>query len=118
MKSLCVSIETAKELKAAGWMKPTELSWYTDGTRIRIRPSGLSGIQTLVEDENPAPTAEEILRELPKDLEDKAMLVRYFPNAWRVSFGLGEGTLVDFGEYTLSEAAAQMWLWCKKEGRQ
>lgn len=75
MKSLCVSLETAKALKAAGWTKPTAFvyAWpiipaphisEADNWELVATVAGWEIKDTILA----APTAEEILRELPEEI--------------------------------------------------
>ena len=117
IESIVVSLDTAKKLKAAGWDKPTAFYW-----------SDLTGIGNLLdarymggkpfESDMPAPTAEEILRELPQYVKHTRLFIFPFakPRCWAMvygSAGLGK-RFVEYRRDSLAEAAAQMWLWCKK----
>lgn len=114
MKSLCVSLETAKALKVAGWTKDTCLAYGKNGEMLEP-PFGWSADMDLA---FPAPTAEEVLRELPrgffvtKEIND---IWRIFYNEWEDGFGNDVPDPTQTNE-SLSEAAAQMWLWCVENG--
>jgi len=115
MKTLCVSLETAKALKAAGWTKPTVFAyrmldgeWKLDYFHELFAGEKLS-----------APTAEEVLRELPEKIDLKEwrrdlqfLFIAPEKGKWEVSYG----EFKKFRDKSLSEAAAQMWLWCVSEG--
>lgn len=115
MKTLCVSLETAKKLKAAGWTKPTEFIYEDLGHRQQLR---LGSIKMNTGDFY-APTAEEVLRELPEkiDLNEWRRDLQFIfispeKGKWEVSYG----QFKKFKNKSLSEAAALMWLWCVEQG--
>jgi hypothetical protein len=115
MKNLCVSLETAKALKAAGWTEDTCLAYGKNGYMLEP-PFGWSADMDLA---FPAPTAEEVLRELPEKIDLKEwrrdlqfLFIAPEKGKWEVSYG----EFKKFRDKSLSEAAAQMWLWCVSEG--
>lgn len=121
MKTLCISLETAKRLKAAGWKKPTAFVYFDSMLHSKceqwnLLPSDTDKFRGDTQEDCYAPTAEEVLRELPEAINGKCLLIRRFNNTWRVSYGLGECAETEWGEESLSEAAAQMWLWCVEQG--
>jgi len=118
---LVVSLDTAKKLKAAGWIKPTAHCWSMSNIsngEYRVYVSA-----HLANDIN-APTAEEILVELPIQRIDDGdtpleLAISRCRTYWYVAYLVSEEVApyeTEFHDVSLSEAAAQMWLWCKKEG--
>jgi len=61
-ETICVSLETAKKLKEAGWDKETVFVWVDDPTGAFIHRCGVGGYP-----DYPAPTASEI--PIDKDCE-------------------------------------------------
>lgn len=57
-----VSLEMAKKLKAAGWEKETEHIWLRTGNKYEI----VAVPDYFYSEEFPAPTAGELLREMPR----------------------------------------------------
>lgn len=125
MKTLCVSLETAKKLKAAGWTKPTEFAWIHNprGENWSIGNAKTFNAAEILEWYY-TPTAEEILRELPIELTDDAetpleLVVVRDRTYWYVGYAVSEEVTPFSEEYhdkSLSEAAAQMWIWCVERG--
>lgn len=123
MKTLCVSLDTAKALKAAGWTKPTAFYWSESPLLMSSKDLGGKPFPS----DCPAPTAEEVLRELPlfidakkfdgrREREERFTLLckpdevmyqclRPLQCLWAVE-RIGR----------LSEAAAQMYIWCVEQG--
>ena len=122
MKTLCVSLDTAKALKAAGWTKPTHFQWLIKNNGSQ--PDQIVDFHTDHHSENhytyfPCPTAEEVLRELPEkiDLNEWRRDLQFIfispeKGKWEVSYG----QFKKFKNKSLSEAAAQIWLWCVEQG--
>ena len=128
MKTLCVSLETAKKLKTAGWKKPTALAWVKHSPWFlaenkelpewELVPVSIFDIRGY-EESYYAPTAEEVLRELPEkiDLNEWRRDLQFIfispeKGKWEVSYG----QFKKFKNKSLAEAAAQMWLWCVEQG--
>lgn len=117
---LVVSLGTAKKMKAAGWTKPTVFAWVcSDGhwiveaTKNIIKPPETHLI--------PACTAEEILVELPphfiyKGIQYFIQLWKWRTDIWQICYRRCEENCVSIQHKSLSEAAAQMWLWCVDKG--
>jgi len=111
MRSICVSLETAKALKAAGWSKPTAFVYEDLGHRQQLR---LGAIKMNYGDCY-APTAEEVLRELPfgwkaGQYKCAGHYVKY-PASHRHIHSHTEHNCHSGGA-ELAESAAQMWIWC------
>lgn len=119
MKSICVSLETAKKLKEAGWNKQTVFIF--SGSQEIQMVNKIGG--ALFHDDIYAPTAEEILRELKatsEALKKLWWLVGDYDEIgiiFRIQYEIyDEHKPCVFINKSLSEAAAQMWLWCKENG--
>ena len=112
IESIVVSREMGEKLKAAGWTKPTHYKWRTTDNMLCIACDECISC--------PAPTAEEILAELP----DKTFPLKlYAGNIVMKCFHTRGKWVVRFTAdghecraKALSEAAAQMWLWCVEKG--
>ena len=116
-ESICVSLETAKKLKEAGWDKETVFYWYEGDL------SGDGELWSVLEMEDvnedfaryPAPTASEI--ELPTGCKLRREVIR-----GRV---VGDRISTDFYEYVMNnvghsaatevEAKAQKWIYLKEK---
>lgn len=125
-----VSVDTARQLKAAGFPQETEFWWINtshrvtaDGKRINYYnrlgyKTDLDHLASLHED-LAAPIAEEILQTLPgafgRDnsihiptfIKDDAIYMAFFTS------DDSSDTLPSFREHTLAEALAQMWLFMR-----
>lgn len=120
--NLVVSLETAKKLKAAGWSKPTAFVQVKHSNKIYELRAHSTSMDTYKVPYLPAPTAEEILRELPESIKikRKPLWLSIHKDADIVGFFLSylSGDNVDMvvmpSNKSLSEAAAQMWIWCKE----
>lgn len=98
MKNYCVDLEIAKELKDNGFPQNSYFWW--NKTRCSIT----------------APTSDEILKELPKEIKTKR-------DCYRIDIGYDIvkkvwycGICEFFEDKKLSNALAKMWLYLKKEG--
>jgi hypothetical protein len=122
MKTLCVSLETAKALKTKGWNKPTEFGWFKwayhehdlgyFNTIAVAEKLGWEGWECLF-----APTAEEVLRELPYKLNGKEYgeflyIELWATGVWQIQYRVSARPIKTTSNKSLSEAAAQMWIWC------
>lgn len=109
---LVVSLDTAKKLKEKGWTKPTVHCWSMSNISNGEYRVYLSA--HLANDIN-APTAEEILRELPDYIHDDDGKIQWlYINRYDNEYHVGYQYIQDFCHKSLSEAAAQMWIWCKE----
>lgn len=121
LKELVVSLETANKLKKAGWNKPTVYVWSVDGRGVFPFPYVING-----EYGYSAPTADELLQELPASIPPINMKKGDYYTLSIIKsgirYGIGykrKGKIIngDLRRYkSLSEAAASMWLWLEKEG--
>ncbi len=139
MTNITVSLSTAKRLRDAGWVQiPSYFYWATNIEDNSTR--WVFGMWDSQDDESheyvAAPTAEEILRELPWEYEDDEYEYEdghdrcHPPNAyisntlylevgrnsedeWRVSYNCPAGGYNKFGD-TLANAAAEMWIYLKE----
>ena len=120
MKTLCVSLETAKALRARGWTKPTAFYWDSEERDILVMGEG----SALVWDNDVfMPTAEEVLRELPPFIDaikfdgkrERMERFNLLCRAEEVMYQCLRPLLCLWAVERigrLSEAAAQMWIWC------
>lgn len=129
-----VSLEIAKALKDAGFRQDTAFHWYGGGayrTELCYGMLKVGGIAMEILDKDmfnyAAPTTDELLDELPKEVNRESMCYHL-----RIAFGNDYGNNVFYLGYeedeeyyldcpltenkSLSEALAQMYLWLKKEG--
>lgn len=124
MKDLVVSLETAEKLKAAGWKKRTYFRWLIKNNGS-LEPQ-IVDFHTLECSEKhytyfPCPTFEEVFRELPHGVSGfyaaKQSSEKYLVTSseWDDGFG-GDIEPPSSENKSLSEAAAQMWLWCVENG--
>lgn len=127
MNSICVSVDTAKKLKEAGWTKLTKIVSIATQKSNLWRPILSEGMDLSIYSEwYYVPTAEEILRELPNRIK-----FIYGQSGWQyLEIYKADDDLYVFkyADYlhrnvkvggiskSLSEAAAQMWLFMKKGG--
>lgn len=134
LKDLVVSLETAKKLKATGWTKPTAFYWVDvpgqgwvlsekrEECFVWVNPDGGTACYSLAAVRNyfAAPTAEEILRELPNLIVTKTLnrcrTYSLLIKPANLGYVLTYGAIALQSAPTLSEAAAQMWLWCIEQG--
>lgn len=123
--SICVSLEMAKKLAKAGWPQLDSLFIVMDDGEIRYR-----AIQLTDESGNmtgtcfAAPTAEEILRNMPEIIKQQDGLKEfiYFQNVYRSrgNFCVAYYTLrdmeqvVDLEDESLANAAASCWCYLKE----
>jgi hypothetical protein len=139
-ESICVSLETAKKLKEAGWNKETVFVWgsyaYTQDHDYaikletyqewleRLNSRGSQETSThlrMPKNSYPAPTSAEI--ELPDDFPDLHYWSIKKINAgnWRVELSMFSGHptgpyLTVFENTFEVEAKAKMWLYLKERG--
>ena len=124
MKSICVSLETSKALKAADWTKPTVFVWVRYGSpslprRVLEQRIDNPPISESFGEWYYAPTAEEVLRELPSQIKSISAHFRIYrtETKWQCSYDrYGVHADIVKTHESLSEAASQMWLWCVSEG--
>lgn len=121
-QSICVSLDMAKKLKEAGWEQAGGWFWYErhdenewslcDGHDCSGEPD---------EDLICAPTAEEILRELPSVIEYRAQVdgilkkrvLKIIPtstNEWDISYE----SIMNQVNPSLAGAAASIWIYLKE----
>ena len=106
-EGILVTEETAIKLKEYGWTKLTMhnmAQWKPPGQWVR---------------QLARPTAEEIVRDLPNPIiKDKNIffieIVKQYED-WTIMYSC-DHTIMSTDNKSLCEAAAEMWLWCKKEG--
>ena len=136
MKQYCVDLEIAKELKKNGF--PQEICFYYSRSNgqedIKGNPTydfssvhGGKGIFDKIYDTRlryeycPAPTTDEILKELPHEINgfifriertENEFIVGYF----ELSHGDDEVRFGYFYDKKLCNALAKLWLYIKKEG--
>ena len=123
MDKHCVSLEIAKQLKEAGWKKPTIYQWSDNyyGVLTFGKPAEIfKGEYRIVDSpvmlddtEYPAPLATEIFEELPC----KNIYIRYYDllgiDEWGVDLQTSTG--LETRDKFLPNALAKMWLYLKRE---
>lgn len=128
INEIVCSLDMGQKIKAAGWTKPTMFEWLNNDGEFMPMSSEEKGF--FRKDEIfPAPTAEEILRELPRQVHKpkghrlyKLYVVKCVRNngveGWEVYWRdkCGFGNIHNTNEATLSEAAAQMYCWLAEKG--
>ncbi len=122
MTNITVSLEWAKKLKEAGWpqgkgyfYRVVDKTWYQEECEPRRRWVA-KGYQFYS-----LPTAEEILRELPQTMDGYRLTI--YPiwdvGAWCVTYLAPDHTPhealeIDYVDKSLANAAAEMWIYLKK----
>ena len=130
MKDIIASLEMAKKLEKSGWTQHSSLFyWMTDQNKVR-KPVIFeeSKYPDRYGDCFDAPTAEEILKELPEALDKdrknfhagtiSGLNMFRLDDKWtvRYSYRGEEKTEIKCYEFsdTLADASAQMWIYLKK----
>ena len=144
MKQFCVDLEIAKELNENGFPVFTKFWWFTDEFNpnyvFRIYDSSTENefyddSGNFVEKNYPAPTSDELLKELPNEIlrkynKQNTIRIEQLQNCndkgfyYRISYGYEEYSewhILDkndceIKDKKLSNALAKMWLYLKKEG--
>jgi hypothetical protein len=122
-----VTLKTAEELKEAGFPREAYFSWISDDEGDwHLSESSLLSEEEIKEYAYAAPTAEEILEQLPFFIKTKENQIYYLSikitmkgdrKQYLVEYlGYVWGIKQDNGLELLAEAAAKMWLYLKKEG--
>lgn len=108
-----VNLELAKQLKEAGYpQRPVKYYWSED------KPTGEALLRNFLKHSDweiyyASPTADEILEQLPQTAWETYNLLGGRYVIW---YRDAQKNRVEFIEDTLSDAAAKMWLYLKKEG--
>lgn len=112
-----VPLRIARRLKQYGWSTPTHYVWARIGSKWSAMPdsvcewfSGEDGVTRYY-----APSAEELLRELPEYLDDKCgrrdLYITRICGLWRVAYRSHlNRQWPRFSEETLVEAAAKLFI--------
>jgi len=117
INELVVSREIGEKLKSAGWNKPTAFVWIQcrDGDDYEIHEHNYDceKMNTAI----PAPTAEELLAELPASVIIKSgeywlSIYKWRIGSWQIQYSKNGKILNTTVASSLAEAAARMWLWC------
>ena len=124
MVEITTSLEWAEKLKEAGWLQ--EKSYFVwgrigSGEKMGIKPRYSEGSRMRYS----APSAEEILRELPEEIEESdywleiAKSIHWGDTPWEIRYRKnGELLLWDDPEPiradTLANASAAMWIYLKE----
>lgn len=125
-ESITVSLEWAQRLKEAGWVQDVCFYWIKHASSPKPFVVYLPNLQQRDPDTLEiwfhAPTAEEILRRLPKSLATKDRTIHRLSincnggKRWRIFYGtdvlFDSPVAVDANE-SLANAAAQMWIYLK-----
>ncbi len=98
------SLEISKELKEAGWKKPTMFWW-----RLWINVPPDLGSKNEFAPVAPAPISDEILEEFPN--KDNVTIKKC-----SIGYMVFSDKVVGFNDKTPTNAIAQLWLHYKKEG--
>lgn len=114
MESIVVSLEVAKQLKAAGWEHETAAallaSHRNDGTWSLHISKQLYNSRVIKQDRIlPAPTASEIADQIPRGLD----LVHYPDDAGKWCATRGTSSVTDAD--TMADALALLWIALNKE---
>ncbi len=127
MKEFCVDLKIAKELKINGYPQNTnfyhEIYTYNDGSK----ENGFVDYNKFLGWENSddhtffsAPISDEILKELPKEIEYKFcyfLEILCLTSSYNIFYQSNGGEeLKEFDDKNLANALAKMWLYLKKEG--
>lgn len=124
-ESITVSLELAKELKEAGWPQEDSIFWWQIPSQRRFKP-WVSWCRNESVDDEPAtplaaPTAEEVLRQLPVDVmigdrENRIeMLKRQGVKEDKYYVNLRFYTeVIEFLDGSLANAAAKMYCYLAK----
>ena len=120
MKELVPSLETCKALREAGFPQETKFFWCSTGVAPAgvVLPKEKKDNSRVSFDPIAAPTAEEILRELPIPFIHEGRSLEMFIDRFHELYLVGYAYLYDDDkpyQKSLSEAAAQMYLYLKKE---
>lgn len=110
MENNCVTLETAKKLKAAGFPQKTAVVWESPGTSGRRKLSFLRDIRPLYADLS-APTAQEIADQLHwRDVGIGFLNVTKHPDGWKARYftGVDKGSGIIYS--TMAEALAALYL--------
>jgi len=120
LNQICVSLELAKELKEAGYKQDSLFWWnfYSPGAmdeelvRTAYGRYKLENIGQDSEESIAAPTASELLEQLPKDIAFYHW--RWESGQYNFGFENDNGGEENFGEDTLVDAIAKCWLYTIK----
>lgn len=101
MENNCVSLETAKRLKAAGFEQETAYKWcfYPDGVHLQNDPYG--------DDYIAAPTAQEIVDQF---INMGQLDIRHYGGNWSASLLKYSDRGIHKTYPTMAEALASLWL--------
>lgn len=119
MTNITVSLDYAKKLRDAGWIEETYFVYFNERLRPKYETQGI--MLTKVPSIIPAPTAEEILRELPEMYQ--SLIIGKANGKWRLmpfdavsnkDSKIGNIRMDKFDEDTLANAAAAMWIHLKE----
>lgn len=119
-----VILKTAKQLKANGFPQNSFFGWYKP---MEVWKTGV--YWRAFKGSFAAPTAEEVLEELPKHIGKNenyqpVLTISIFDEDkesdlhWKVAYVENdkEGSVIQFWDNSLAEAAGKCWLYFKKEG--
>lgn len=127
---MTTSLELSKALKEAGWKNEVEFYWYGDDLYFRNEMKDFCetceartlGMYITERKRFTAPTAEEILEKLPKEIvnhfgdnERQGLMIGREEYGWTVYYNhcSNLSRCMDVEAETLADACAKMWLYLK-----
>ena len=119
LKDICIDLKIAKQLKEKGFKQDSLLYWhYTNYKKWSIftKPYAIDSDKKLEDGFISAPTAEEILKELPKNFDKKYLGIApsLNNNAYGVYYMKSDQSIEVMKESgKLCNALAKMWLFLK-----
>lgn len=123
MKEYCVDLEIAKELKENGFPQESFIDWLYNATDewclVSQECSAYDKDRWVEIDKNrvcSAPTSDEILKELPNQIEKRRLEIIAGENSFLAIYEKGNMKLSGHLNDKLSNSLASLWLNLKKEG--
>ncbi len=118
MKKYCVDLEIAKELKENGFKSKTYFRYQIDTLgEVEIETNEFA-VHDHVADIFNAPASEEIIKELPKEIDNNTFQIHFFKSKklWSVGYFDYYEPWIYLEDKKLSNCLALVWLYLKKEG--
>ncbi len=119
MEKHCVGLEIAKQLKKSGWNKETEYLWIyhgdASGCRWELYRDSDWDDKGFIE-QCYAPIATELLEEIPNKIESTYLsIIKMDKGTYVVQYCEEDNnTVKDFGDLSLPDALAKMWIYLKE----